>query len=103
MKSLKTVLYTSLAALSLIHLPLHAQDQPINNPVHNEQQIEKLNLNAATLEDLVLLPGIGKSKAQAIISYREEMGYFIEVDQITEVRGIGQKMLEKIRNHVKVE
>ncbi|OFC69024.1 ComEA family DNA-binding protein [Alteromonas confluentis] len=63
---------------------------------------DAMDLNMVTVEELMTLPGIGKSKAQAIIAYRTEKGYFHEVDQLTEVRGIGEKLLEKMRHKVKV-
>lgn len=65
-------------------------------------QEDAMDLNTITVEQLMTLPGIGKSKAEAIVTYRDEKGYFHEVDQLTEVRGIGDKMLEKLRPHLKV-
>lgn len=62
----------------------------------------QLDLNAATVEELQRLPGIGVSKAKAIVEYRERVGGFLEVEQLTEVKGIGSKMLAKIRNQVAV-
>ncbi len=63
---------------------------------------DAMDLNVVTVEELMTLPGIGESKAKAIIAYRTEKGYFHEVDQLTEVRGIGEKLLEKVRSRVKV-
>jgi len=61
-----------------------------------------IDVNTATLEELQELNGIGPSKAEAIISYREENGPFTSVDQLTEVSGIGEKTLEQLREQVKV-
>jgi competence protein ComEA len=57
----------------------------------------KINVNQATASDLTALPGIGPSKAQAIVDYRNKNGAFRTVDSMTNVRGIGPKTLEKIR------
>lgn len=63
---------------------------------------EMVNINTATMEELSSLNGIGESKAAAIIEYREKIGPFKSVDQITEVKGIGSKILEKIRDDISV-
>lgn len=62
----------------------------------------KLDLNTASKEDLIALPGIGEVKAAEIIRYREEHGGFKNIDELMNVRGIGKATLEKIRDLVKV-
>ena len=61
-----------------------------------------VNLNAANVEQLMALPGIGKSKAQAIVAYREEQGPFSSVDDLVNVKGIGKKLLTKLAASVEV-
>lgn len=61
-----------------------------------------LNVNTASAEELTQLPGIGKSKAEAIVAYRQAHP-FKAVSELTEVKGIGQKLLEKIQSHVTVD
>jgi competence protein ComEA len=64
---------------------------------------QKLNINTATAEQLMSLPGIGKSKAKAIIDYREQQGPFKRIDDLVLVRGIGEKMLAKLSDKIALE
>lgn len=61
-----------------------------------------ININTATKEQLMTLNGIGEVKAAAILEYRRENGNFYTVDELTNVKGIGEKTLEKIRARVRV-
>lgn len=60
-----------------------------------------LDLNSATLDQLVELPGIGPATAQAILSHRDQHGPFGSVDELLEVRGIGPAKLEQLRTLVR--
>jgi competence protein ComEA len=57
-----------------------------------------VNINTADAGDLESLPGIGTSKANAIVNHRSEHGPFNTVDELTNVKGIGSNLLEKIRD-----
>jgi competence protein ComEA len=61
-----------------------------------------LDLNAATAEQLDALPGVGPSTAAAILAYRQEHGRFRSVDELLEVRGIGEAKLADLRSKVRV-
>ncbi len=62
----------------------------------------KININTATISELMTLDGIGEVKAKAIVEYREQNGYFKSIDDITLVKGIGEKTLEKNRDKITV-
>ncbi|WP_330501331.1 helix-hairpin-helix domain-containing protein [Peribacillus frigoritolerans] len=62
-----------------------------------------VNLNTATQEDLQTLTGIGPSKANAILEYRESIGKFKEVDELKQVTGIGDKTFERLRDSISVK
>lgn len=63
----------------------------------------RININRATEAELVALNGIGSSKAQAIILYREMFGGFKTVDELTKVKGIGAKTVERNRQRLSVQ
>ena len=68
-----------------------------------KNESSSININTASKETLMTLNGIGESKAQAIIDYRDEIGGFKSVDDITNVSGIGEKTLEKIKDKISIK
>ncbi len=60
----------------------------------------RININTATFQELQTLRGIGPAMAQRIIEYRQTSGKFSTVDDLTNVKGIGEKTLEKIRTSI---
>lgn len=63
----------------------------------------KVNLNLATLEELMTLPGIGQSRAESIIQYRKEHGFFKTIEDVMLVSGIKEAAFQKIRDYISVE
>ncbi|MBO7362257.1 MAG: helix-hairpin-helix domain-containing protein [Lachnospiraceae bacterium] len=61
-----------------------------------------ININTAGEQALCTLPGIGSSKAQAIISYREEHGSFKDIKEIMNVNGIGENLFNQIKDLIRV-
>jgi len=94
-----------LSALAIQAPAVQAQEMSGERRSGNESASfqQRIDLNSATVEQLLTLPGVGQSKAQAIIKYREEVGPFLEVAQLTQVKGIGEKMLSKIKDYVQVK
>ncbi len=61
-----------------------------------------VDLNTATAEQLIALPGVGPATAQAIVDHRDRTGRFRSIDDLLEVRGIGEAKLEALRDSVMV-
>ena len=77
-------------------------DDGESSPTPQEEQSGKININSATAAELDSLSGIGPTKAQAIIDYRNQNGPFRTVDDLLNVPGIGPKTLETIRDQITV-
>lgn len=72
--------------------------------VSKEKQSEgKININRASAEELQKLKGIGPSTAKSIILYREEYGAFSEIEEIMNVKRIGEKTFAKIKEQITVK
>ena len=63
----------------------------------------RVNINTATLEELTTLPGIGDTRARAIIDYREQNGAFGNIEDIMKVTGIKEKSFSKIKDSICVK
>ena len=66
------------------------------------EQDRKIDLNEATLEDLEDLPGIGTSTAKRILEFREKNGPFERIEDLMNVRGIGEKKFLKLKDRITV-
>jgi competence protein ComEA len=65
--------------------------------------MDRVNVNTAGIELLSMTPGIGRTLAVAIVTYRDQNGPFASVEDLLKVKGIGEKELKALRNQVKVE
>jgi len=72
-------------------------------PDTSPRLVGAVNINTATLEQLELLPGIGEARARAVVELRKQRGGFKSVDELTEVKGIGDVALERLRPFVRTE
>jgi len=92
------------AIFSLLFLPFSQQvlaAEKVEQSVKmTTQVVEKININKATGQQLAVIKGIGEKKAQAIIDYREVNGDFVDLNELVNVKGIGQATLKKIQAFV---
>ena len=63
---------------------------------------EKININSATMDQLVTIPGIGKVTAERILSFREQNGKFTKLDDLLQIKGIGKKSLMKMSPYLSI-
>ena len=68
-----------------------------------EGKKQKVNINEAKQEDFEQLPGIGPSIAQRIVEYRDQNGKFTSIDELQEVKGIGEAKFENIKEYVTIK
>lgn len=89
-----------------IHIP-RLDEQSISNfnqgrSITFSTEESLININTADFETLCLLPGIGPTKAQAIIQYREENGLFLDITDIQKVKGIGPTLFNTIKDQITI-
>jgi len=69
-----------------------------------EVEVEKVNVNEADAETIAAaLTGVGVSRAQAIVDYREQYGQFYSAEELTAVRGIGDSTVEKNLDKIRLK
>ncbi|PIC65447.1 comEA protein [Sporosarcina sp. P13] len=85
---------------AVVYVPIVGEQPPtFEQPVASgstDGATTKVNINSASESDFQTLPGIGPSKAMAIVQYREEHGAFLQLDDLKSVSGIGDKTFEKL-------
>ena len=87
--------------------PVRSEPSKQTEPKKSSDSSEKkvtfpVNINTASKKELDALPGIGEVLAQRIIDYRSANGPFSTVDELTKVKGIGEKTLEKLKPYATV-
>ena len=81
-------------------LEIFSEEQMSQNELTETFDSGKMNINKATKEELMTLSGIGESKADAIIRYREENGNFNSIEEIMEIEGIKEGVFRKIEEQI---
>lgn len=98
------VFFFSVLCMSVMGIPEFwtDSDRPAQTTVTLDESFGKVNLNTGLKEEFLTLPGIGEVMAERIIAYREENGPFGSVEDLLNVKGIGEKTLEKLRELITV-
>ncbi|TLS69053.1 helix-hairpin-helix domain-containing protein [Mariprofundus erugo] len=85
----KNIITSAAVAVMMLMTPVFAGDH-------------QLDINAATVEQLQEVKGIGEKTAMAIVAYRNKIGAFTSLDELTHVNGIGEKKLVHIKSFLTV-
>jgi competence protein ComEA len=97
----KTLIVTAMLSPLLWLQPALAEPLPNLSP--QAQQLQAVNLNTATAEQLAMgLTGVGLKRAEAIVELRTKLGGFTDVNQLLQVKGIGPRMLELNRERIQL-
>ena len=95
--------FLALSMISLVSSTTWAEEAKEAAKVETAEKAEaKINLNTATVEELSTLSGIGRTKAAAIVKYREENDGFKTIEDVKKVKGIGKGIFEKIKDLISV-
>lgn len=84
-----------------IYIASREEDKESNNSSESQSD-GRINVNTATLDDLMTLPGIGEKRAESILKLREEKGSFQTVEELLEAEGIKEGIFEQIKDFIKV-
>lgn len=89
----------------MVYIPAIGEEEfaNIDTGVNNETQKNKVNINTADQVEFTRLNGIGDSRAQSIVHYREENGRFKTIEEIKNISGIGEKIFESIKEDIMVD
>jgi comEA protein len=89
----------TLAALVALQPSVMAQEKPAPRPAPGAPAVAKspVNINTATAADFENLPGIGARTAARIIEYRQKNGPFKKIEELMNVRGVGEKSFLKLK------
>ena len=105
--------FTDKADCDLVNLAMNLSDEgkiyipskeEQNESVDRKENISdgRMNVNTASLDDLMTLPGIGEKRAESILKLREERGSFQTVEELLDAEGIKEGIFEKIKDLIKV-
>ncbi len=93
-RSWRTGAFALVSAFLLASVAMAADSVPLTGTV---------NVNTASSEELQLLPGIGEARAHALVALRKQRGGFKSLDELKDVKGIGDVGLERMRPYLRLD
>ncbi|GGI40124.1 helix-hairpin-helix domain-containing protein [Mammaliicoccus stepanovicii] len=82
-----------------IYIPIKDEQMPEQANLQNSDKLV-VNINTATKEEIQKIPGVGPSKAEKIIQYRESNGQFNSIDDLKKVKGFGDKTVSSLKEYI---
>jgi competence protein ComEA len=86
----------------VVYIPTIDDEYPSVAVIEEEQNNGLVDINTANMTELETLPGVGPANAQSIIDYREEYGVFSNIEDIMNVKGIGESTYNELKNLITV-
>ncbi len=103
-KTLSTIACASLLTCisQLSFAQPNSVEQASQTQISQQAKQQVVNLNKSNLDELLTLKGIGQKKAQAILSYRKEVGSFTSINELAQVKGIGAKIISDNKTRLQI-
>ncbi len=99
--SIISILKIAMVGLLLLAVTNATAGEPAKGKKAGDSQEQTLiNINTASMEQLVSLPRIGPAMAQRIVDFRERHGAFKRIEELLNIKGIGPKVFEKLKDRV---
>lgn len=95
---MKANLFAVVLSLFIVSLPVQSASNQLSAAVvkPDKKPISKIDLNTADIKSLSqAVKGIGQKRAEAIVKYRQEHGNFKSIEELAQVRGLGQQFVKK--------
>ncbi|MEH6595446.1 MAG: ComEA family DNA-binding protein [Colwellia polaris] len=96
------IYYALIVLFTVLSMPLQAAGFNDVPDVAAVTEIQVVDINLADIETLALLKGVGEKRAKAIVAYRESNGQFNSVDDLLNVKGVGEHTLQLNKGRIKL-
>lgn len=84
-------------------VPVYIKSDSFTPQGEPSEQAGRININEAGADELMRLKGVGPALAGRIIDYRSKNGYFRSTEELKKIKGVGEKLFEKIKEKITIE